>query len=490
MSDDEGMQFSRRSVLAGTAALGLAGTSTAVAKEFGKGEFADHDDSMVDLGTDAWPQTGFDNGRTYFYGEGSGPTGELTGDWFFEGNADLAEYPLVAYDTVYTFTGYPEAGTEKLVALDAADGSKKWSRNLTTDDSYGGYGTDQTVIADGEVYLTRNGHTEVYTAVDGTKRWEVEHGGGYPMVTDEMLVVEGNNVDDGAVTTAKITGISRTDGSIQWEYDFDQRGDALPAAASGSVYAAGSNPGSEENSKVVSLDAATGEEEWTTEVGPNGYTVATNTVIFVETDAAVNALDAETGEKMWSKSKTEFSDDQDPSLTFQAVGETTAYVTVDSMLYALDARSGEQQWSAEMHPNAWGVVVVGDVLYYAVDKKDDSGSGDPDAYDEIHLRNPNTGELIAKRTVPDVTGDRPDGDSQLQGYLAPVDGTIYTVSENALVAFREGENDAPEGGSDDGTDDDSDGNDDGSSGGDGSGSDDSGGSDGDSDGSDDSNDDC
>ncbi|WP_158055686.1 outer membrane protein assembly factor BamB family protein [Halorussus halophilus] len=448
MSDDEGMQFNRRSVLAGTAALGLAGTSTAVAKLGANSRVADYDDdSTVDWGTNAWPQMGSDNGRTYYNEDGSGPRGTLTDAWTVDASRNLNEGPAVADGIVYTILGSESTGEQHLKALDAEDGSEQWSRKLTNQDPEGWYEPDEIVVADGDVYVTRRCYTEVYDASDGTKLWSQERGGIYPVVTDELLVAVGEETG-GADEEPILVALSRADGSVQWTHEFKYYDKAQLASVGGTLYAAASDIGTEDNSKVVSLAPETGEIEWSTNLGVMSHVVATETGILATTEAAVHCLTPETGEHRWSKEGSELSDDDPRYIDLLAVGDGIVYISDDRDLNAFDLATGEQLWSVVIANEgnlAWtpgSLAVAGDTLYYGEMKVRD--------YDEIHYRDAKTGDYLGTSDVPDTSTNGDDGNSGIQADLVVVDGTIYTTVDEKVVALREASNDGDGESGDDG----------------------------------------
>ncbi len=275
--------FDRRTMLSLTA-LGLAGSSTAIAAQSSSDDAvaAEFDtDSSVNWDTDAWPQVGYDNGRTSYNAAASGPTGELSVSWKFGEESFSAQIPIVANGTAYTIQGTLLYGTQKLYALSADDGTEQWVAELEGDYEQNAkdddvprytYNMRSTAVADGTVYTSRLDRTEVFDAETGDRLWIVERGGSDIVVTDELLVVDSPILSEGSHEEGhQVVALSREDGSVEWTHDFRGRGPTTIGptldivVADGSVYALYDAADPEEDPVLRSISLNSGEVEWSRE---------------------------------------------------------------------------------------------------------------------------------------------------------------------------------------------------------------------------------
>ncbi len=130
-------------------------------------------------------------------------------------------------------------------------------------------------------------------------------------------------------------------------------------------------------------------------------------------------LDPKTGDEKWR---------DDSGYTVNAVGDCMAYVPNRNVLAAVDAATGDERWQVETnHRGSTDVVVAGDTIYCSI-AEDDAVT------DKLALYDATTGEHLGTHELP-TTADQGDGVKDATNYLAPADGKLYTVSDNALVAF-------------------------------------------------------
>ncbi|MFB9805925.1 PQQ-binding-like beta-propeller repeat protein [Haladaptatus pallidirubidus] len=451
-------KFNRRTMLSLTAA-GLVGSSTAIAASDDV-VLTEYDaDSSVNWDTDAWPQVGYDNGRTSYNAAASGPTGELSVSWKFGEESFSGQIPIVADGTVYTIQGAPLYGVQKLYALSSDDGTERWVAELkgdyeqnAKDDDAPRYTYDMrsTAVADGTVYTSRLDRTEVFDAENGDRLWTVETGGNNIAVTDELLVVDSPLLSDGNHEVGhRVVALSREDGSVEWTYNFRGRGPTTLdptldiVVADGSVYALYDAVDPEEKKVLRSISLDSGEEEWSREATSlEGDMVATASELYVSLGNALLVLDPKTGDEKWTN---------DSEYAVKAVGDGTAYCTDGNVVTAFDAASGAEQWRVETNRRGSArivhdeLVVAGDVLYYTITKDDTVN-------DKPAVRDVETGELLGRYELPE-TADRDDGLLDATNYLAPAGEKLYTVSDDALVAFCDKSDDESDGvDSDDGDD--------------------------------------
>ncbi len=187
----------------------------------------------------------------------------------------------VGQDNVLLFTPAIQAdlvavGKEKLFALDATDGSERW----TFDTPAARFGTP--VLAGNTAYVgattpEREGIVFGLDATEGTERWRVETGLGA-----RSIAFDGDRV---YATSDQVYALDPDDGSVQWRFDSDAFVHAPPSVAGETVYLGGLF------GDIVALDASDGTERWRVEtdgtflsppsiVGESAYVTGRNGVVY------------------------------------------------------------------------------------------------------------------------------------------------------------------------------------------------------------------
>ena len=259
-------------------------------------------DDTVPSGT--WPQIGYDAQHTSHTPDARGPRDDATVVWTSFG--DRAVFPPVVDDALYL----TEAMTDGTAySLDTEDGTERWSNADLPPMRW-----PPTLHEDRLLVLTR------------------EEG--------NVVRLHALDTSTGEQTWVREEGITATSGS---------RPPIAPTVRGGSVYLA-SNRG------IVTCDAATGEIEWTAELGP--HLVRTENGPTWRTDWAKPAVTAER------------------AFTF----DTNDGYQETREIYAVDRSSGELDWTAELDlGNRWylkGHVVAGaEYVYVPALKSVGSGSG-------------------------------------------------------------------------------------------------------------------
>jgi outer membrane protein assembly factor BamB len=309
-----------------------------------------------------WTQYRANAASTARLAHGSGPTEYVTKAWddsLSRGRNN--DGVAVVGETVYTAGG-------DLRAVNAADGTKRWSFSPTVPDlDYPeGAGADvrHPAVMNGTVYASVG--FEVYDtdapqhtaliAVDaktGTKRWRIDSDGLTDGIFSPVTAANGLVYTSGPV----LRGSSGSDdgglyafdaktGNVQW-----QRGTgwgALPVA-NGQVYLPAEGKG------VQALDAATGERLWTAlpEVTVSDTPMVANGTLFVTEDnspgVTLIALDAATGTEQW-RTAYPYAGEW-PQITVGTVDSKRVYVSVgniDTAVIALDRTSGTELWRASI----------------------------------------------------------------------------------------------------------------------------------------------
>ncbi|WP_076430098.1 outer membrane protein assembly factor BamB family protein [Haladaptatus litoreus] len=147
--------------------------------------------------------------------------------------------------------------------------------------------------------------------------------------------------------------------------------------------------------------------------------VATASELYVPLSDSLLVLDPETGDEKWR------DDSRD---TVNAVGDDMAYVTNGNVLAAVDSATGDERWQVETNRReSTDVVVAGGTIYCSI-TEDDAVA------DKLVLYDATTGDHLGTYELP-TTADQDDGVLDATNYLTPAGGKLYTVSDNALVAF-------------------------------------------------------
>lgn len=194
--------------------------------------------------------------------------------------------PVAAGNSVYA----PLPDSERLVALDADDGSVRWSASPGPE-HHGG--VRRPAVRSGTVYAVTGypGTATAYDARDGTQLWERSVGEGHvlsPVATDAGMLVP------------RETGLTLLDsgsGSVTWERELDgefEHGSA--AVADGTAFVAADHG----SGGTYALDLATGEERWTADGVAGTAPVVADGVVYLGDGHQIRALDAETGDERFA----------------------------------------------------------------------------------------------------------------------------------------------------------------------------------------------
>ena len=263
--------------------------------------------------------------------------------------ADLRPYkaPMRGPPSVVNGTVYVGAANHMLYALDASNGSLRWSFETR------GWIVDPVAYADDAIMVTsKDGLLHVLDTNTGRKRFVYD--GGFSV--SGGAAVEGDLVYFAAIPSA-IYAVDRRAitypferawwaWQVQfWHWDFigdyprqkgsvwitDIRGDitGAPALAHGKVYLA------VDGGLAAALDAATGDTVWIGNVGQDistSVTVAGDTVLLGTDDGDVIGLDAHSGDTLW-----DFSLGSPVTDSPISSGGVIYTVAEDGVLYALGA---------------------------------------------------------------------------------------------------------------------------------------------------------
>lgn len=217
----------------------------------------------------------------------------------------------------------------------------------------------------------------------------------------------------GDQTQARVAAFEGTTGEVLWETDVGEttgRHRDL-AVASGSVYLG-------VGQQIYSLNAGTGEVEWTSDAGQRPRPVVTADTLYTYDPGTVYALSHSDGSQKWSHAP-EVSED----LIFvepPAVRNDLVFVGAEN-LQALSASDGSVQWTVETPSVVSGAPTAGPDRVY-VPTEDGDTLGVAHASGELEWQSSLMSEAFSYETTPAVAGD-----------------TVYLSSDDRLAALSRGD---------------------------------------------------
>jgi eukaryotic-like serine/threonine-protein kinase len=251
---------------------------------------------------------------------------------------------------VYASLGLQAAGSPTTIqALGAVDGAVKWQLQLPGDSHYGG-GVPLQVV-DGVVYVPgADGILRALDGATGAERWRYPVGGGIASLT-----VAGGSVYAQNYLTGGLVALRVSDGSVLWRFSTDANVEMAPTAANGLVYVA------QTGTTLAALNATTGVVHWrddfTTPYSQNGLgsAVAAGTGLYVNAFHTLFALNASTGALCWTAMSCGQLETSVPLLDGDLLYETCFGGSpgpgspVFCSVHALDAHTGAERWTDGMH---------------------------------------------------------------------------------------------------------------------------------------------
>jgi len=378
-----GFPLSRRTAL-GAIGLGVVGATGWVTRDMLSG----------DVASGVVPMFQYDAGNTGHARNIRGPRSDPDMAWTVETAGQLI-HPIVSEGTVYV------GGREGPLAVDAGDGSERWSvDNESVESQLEGFWSPPA-LADGKVHFVRsepinNGQVTVrvyaFDAGDGTTLWRSEpiNAGNrsfvVPTVADGTVYfstkdgIHGVDVADGAeswrfeqrlnpgaiqgldddrlyfFSEERLHAISRDDRTERWSIDAIT-GFGL-TVTTGSIYYSRVGP---EEPAVVALSAASGEQQWTSPINEQSYgpvTVADSTLYTETREGTLYAIDTADGSKRWTKGAN-----QGFGPVATVAGDTVYVSSNDGGIHAFDTADGSERWSRFVEQAPGVPVVVNGTLY-------------------------------------------------------------------------------------------------------------------------------
>ncbi len=212
-------------------------------------------------------------------------------------------------------------------------------------------------VYQGTVYTTNHDGPPYFHAVDlwtGDVLWSNDDHelGETPVVVDGIVYASGRG--------GMLLALDADSGDEEWTFDIGDTSESAPTVANGTVYV-----GSEDG-HLYAVDASTGDEEWRFNAGGAVKTTPTvaDGVIYVGSNSeTLYAVDASTGDEEWR-----FDTEERPQSPTVA-GGTVFISTQGAGLFALDTDGIESWHFAEselddaLFPNMTAPIVVDGVLY-------------------------------------------------------------------------------------------------------------------------------
>ncbi|MGH3459986.1 MAG: PQQ-binding-like beta-propeller repeat protein [Kribbellaceae bacterium] len=258
------------------------------------------------------------------------PDDALAGDWTFTS-------PAVGDGLVYLGINRP-AG--EIWAFDAVTGATRWRAGTSISNING-----SPVVAGGVVYAaTTEDQVLALDAATGARIWEAKPNGGRGSGFYSSPTIAGGKVF-AASLNHQVYALDAATGAVLWSFQTGGHNSSTPAVVDGTVYF-GSRDGF-----VYAVDAETGAQRWRVQYGTNilasfqsSPAVANGTVyIGTNNDRRVLALDAATGAVRWSFRTAGVV------MSSPAVANGVVYVgSDDRSVYALRATNGQRLMSARV----------------------------------------------------------------------------------------------------------------------------------------------
>ncbi len=255
-----------------------------------------------------------------------------------------------------------EATSSQQATARAPVRAPKWTFKATDHIHNSGKPYSGPVIANGLIYLTTGGGDDTLLAVnaaDGTLKWSAPGGFWPPVVADGVAYAFSYH-------TYMLNAYDAGTGALKWTFHDDQSNSlGPPVVMNGTAYVEGRNA-------VYALKSADGTREWTFDgfypYPPTDRGVAANGLLYVVGgDSILYVLNGTTGAPVWTRPLPTL-----PPVSHVFAAEGTLYVNDSSHLYALNGTDGKQLWSFAVTKPITQVVAEADGLVYAAEGRFDA----------------------------------------------------------------------------------------------------------------------
>jgi polyvinyl alcohol dehydrogenase (cytochrome) len=327
-----------------------------------------------------WPMWGHGPDRTFSYpcetALSPGSVGDLEEAWFFNADDAVTATPAVVDGTVYVgdWSG-------NFYALDLDTGEPRWTfRARVHPRVYAGQVVSSAAVADVDgarrVYFGAGNTLYALDAGDGGVLWE------------HRLAPAGADEDSREIESSPVV----VDGMVIFGSDVHNADDGTPAA-------------------VFALDAATGDERWTTVTAPSPVETAVGGTPSGDQPTGSGCAD------VWGSPTV----DLERRLVFVGTGNCTAadrWGSHSEAILALDLDTGEERWSYQPHePNRDDLDFAGAPNLFDVDGRAAVGLGNKDAV--YYAVDRETGAPLWDTRVAEPGIPRPGSDYSTGGFIGP-----------------------------------------------------------------------
>jgi class 3 adenylate cyclase/DNA-binding beta-propeller fold protein YncE len=267
--------------------------------------------------------------------------------WTYDVGSPIATTPTFDGSQVYVAT---EAGA--LNAVDVTTHKRTWSLMQVS---------PTALAVDGMVaYVGRKAETlAAVSAASGDVLWETKLGG-----TPRYIALDRSTALATVAETRDLYAVDRSTGRIRWQKSLPSPPVGAPAVSGSSVFLA--VHGKSGSDQVISIRAASGEEDWTwtaPQAGALGTLIVTDRYVYataaLSEGAVVWAIDPNTGDLAFPRFL------QARVLSASAVGETVFVTLADATVRALDARDqdGIELWKVSVGTAIGEPVVTGETVF-------------------------------------------------------------------------------------------------------------------------------
>jgi outer membrane protein assembly factor BamB len=283
---------------------------------------------------------------------------------------DHVHPPVVADGVVYlSFLGYDREEFERLLAFDATTGEERWRRET----SGGGHPYTPAVARETVYWLAESNRRLALNAADGSVRWERAGANHRPPIPAHgvLLDVAGSSTDPRLVARDPDTGAPywRRGNEGDWR---------LLGADEERFYVRLETRGEDEAARLYAVDPQTGETRWAADrVAPSLEPVVAGGRRVFGADERLVALDTASGEEEWSVARyvrrSSEDDEIDGVRTVVARTDETLLVHVEfngfynDRIEAWDPATGDVRWTyvdGSDEPVSFGrPVIAGDGVY-------------------------------------------------------------------------------------------------------------------------------
>ena len=228
-------------------------------------------------------------------------------------------------------------GRNKVFALDAVSGVKKWE--FAGDSPV--WRTSPTVVSGALYVINDTDGTYALNAVTGSLIWKQKNvvSQTSPAVVNGVIYTS---------DTENIVAMNTKDGSIKWKYLAGSGGyfyNSAPTVANGIVYI-----GENYDGIVYAIDAVTGKKKFeivTEDQIQSSPMVVSGVLYFGSYDEKLYAYNATTGIKKWEAQPVKGQAVESSPI----VANGTVFIAVNNFVFAYDAATGKEKWKFDSKNN-------------------------------------------------------------------------------------------------------------------------------------------